>query len=190
MKIRARFLVFIAAVACDKPAPRASPSDAGAAANSSATGASTASASASTSASAASANAASTGTWTGTYKSVAGSLYYPTDAPNGKEWKDFKWQGDDAGAGLGEGAMTLTIDPGGHVSGTTEGPLGAATLNGVIEHEQISAKVDRKDLDRGLTGTATGKVTGDKGDKIEGTMRLSLPEANVLRAVTFSLEKK
>ena len=178
------------ALACDKPPPTGATSEGGAPAlASSASGtspvAAPASAAAATSASAA--TASSSGTWSGTYKSVAGSLYYPTDAPNGKEWKDFKWQGDDAGVGLGEGTMTVAVDGAGHVTGTAEGPLGPVTLNGVLEKEQLTAKIERKEADRGLTGTAIGKLVGDK---LEGTMRLSLPEANVLRAATFSLTKK
>lgn len=175
------------ALACDKPPPPGASSEGGALA-SSASGASSVAAPASAApATAASTATASNGTWSGTYKSVAGSLYYPTDAPNGKEWKDFKWQGDDAGVGLGEGPMTVVIDGAGHVTGTAEGPLGPVTLNGVLEKDQLTAKIDRKEADRGLTGTAIGKLAGDK---VEGTMRLSLPEANVFRAATFTLTKK
>jgi hypothetical protein len=178
-------LIFSLLVACEKPAPPGEPSDAGAHAVT--PSASASAVAASSIAPPASAASAASGTWSGTYKSVAGSLYYPTDAPNGKEWKDMKWQGDDASVGLGEGAMSVAIDGAGRVTGTAEGPLGPVTLNGMLEKDQLTARVDRKDSDRGLTGTAIGKVAGDK---LEGTMRLSLAEANVFRAATFTLTKK
>jgi hypothetical protein len=126
--------------------------------------------------------------WTGTYKSAAAPLYIPRDAPNAKEWNGVKWEGDNSPDGIGDGALEVSIDlVSGQVTGTLDGPLGPATLTGLVADKQFSAKVARKDQDRGFTGTAVGSA-GD--DKIEGTMRLSTAEGNVIRSATFTLSKK
>jgi hypothetical protein len=191
VKIRCSIAVAISCafgiVACDKSPASSSDAAPPSSASSAATVASSAAPAPSASSSANANAGAASGAWAGSYKSAPGTFYYPTDAPNGKEWKDFKWQGDDAGVGLGDGTLSVTVDAEGKVTGGGEGALGAFTLNGTLENGQLSAKVDRKDpSDRGLTGTALGKMNGDK---LEGAMRLSLPEANVLRTAAFSLSK-
>ncbi len=128
---------------------------------------------------------ASAGSWSGNYKSAA----LPLSLPTGKGYEDVKWQGDDSGVGLGDGALSIAVDGAtGVVAGTADGALGNIVLDGVVVDGQMTASITRKDpADRGLTGTAIGKVVGDK---IEGTMNLSLPEANVIRKATFTLTKK
>lgn len=184
-------LALFACAACDKSGSQPSPASSSSTQPASAPTASAPTASAAPSGSSAAAPAAS-GTaskWAGTYKSDKGSLYYPTDAPNGKEWKDLaKWQGDNASVGMGEGALTIEIGADGRVTGEIEGRVGPATINGTVEGGTLTARVDRKDpSDKGLTGTATAKVAGDK---VEGAMRLSSPDANAFRTVTFSAAKK
>jgi hypothetical protein len=145
-------------------------------------------ASASSSAGQAATHTGAASKWGGTYKSAAGTLYVPHDAPNGKDWAAVKWTGDESTAGLGEGAISIAIDEAGRVSGTLEGPLGPASVNGSVSEKQLTAQIERTNPDdQGFTGTLTGTMGADA---IDGTMHLSLGRANVLRTSTFSLRKK
>ncbi len=166
-----RWLLFLVAfVACkndsDKPAPAPS---------------------ASTSASVvASASAAPAGpaTYDGTYTATAGTLY----VPDAEAWKGVKFRGDDAGA-VGEGALSMTIDPdGGALTGKLEGPLGPATINGVAHEGAISFHVaPRETTDMSFSGTGTGTIDGGS---VSGEMHLSSWRANVLRDATFQAKRK
>lgn len=124
-------------------------------------------------------------TWTGTYKSTAGTLYVPAE----KEWSGTKWRGDESADGLGEGTITLSIDPkSGTVTGVIDGPVGPGVLYGSSADGKVSATVARKDAtDNGFTGTLFGNVTGDK---VDGTAHLTSWDAHTIRAITFSLGKK
>jgi hypothetical protein len=128
--------------------------------------------------------ASSTETWTGAYVSQPGTIY----VVDGGEWAGVKWRGDDAGIGLGAGKMSLSVSrSSGEVRGTGEGPLGSIVLVGVVVDDAITVSVSRKDpLDRGLTGTGVARVAGDK---ITGTMRLSVADARVIREATFTLSR-
>jgi hypothetical protein len=127
---------------------------------------------------------ASNEAWSGKYASEAGSLY----VVDGGEWAGLKWRGDDASTGLGEGVLALTLDGQTHrVAGTGSGVLGDIVLVGGVDGKTLMASVLRKDpLDRGLTGTAVGTIDGDR---IDGTMRLSLADARVIRNAKFTLAR-
>jgi hypothetical protein len=120
--------------------------------------------------------------WAGTYKSVAASIYVPDAA----EWSGFKWRGADAGEGLGEGPISLTVDARTHlVSGAAGGPIGDVILTGTDDDGRLVASVRRKDArDQGLTGTL---VAVPSPDHIDGTMRLSYGDAHIVREATFHL---
>jgi hypothetical protein len=127
---------------------------------------------------------ASATTWAGTYKSTGASLYVPTQKP----FDLVKWRGDDAGGGVGDGTLELSVDATGHVSGTGAGALGAVVVVGMYADGELTASVARKDpSDGGFTGTAVGK---NEGGKIEGVIHLSLPNATSLRTATFTLAKR
>ncbi len=115
-------------------------------------------------------------------------MYIPRDGdvPNAKEWDGVKFRGDDAGMGVGDGAMTLVLDAAtGRVSGTIEGTAGPAVLYGSFGDGRLAVTIARKDAtDEGLTGTGVGLVTADK---IEGSMRLAESNARVVRTATFTL---
>jgi len=173
----------LALVACnDKSSGNApAPSASAAAASASATASATASAPAASASAPASATAASS--WSGSYKSAGASLYVPTQKP----FDAVKWRGDDAGGGVGDGSLELAIDSSGRVSGTSSGALGAVVVSGMYADGELTATLARKDpTDGGFTGTAVGKLAGDK---IEGTIHLSLPNATALRTATFTLSK-
>jgi hypothetical protein len=121
-------------------------------------------------------------TWTGKYTSALGSLY----VFDGGEWAGVTWRGDEAGVGLGEGTLTLTVDPTTHgVHGTADGAIGDVVVVGSTAEDTLTASVLRKDpLDRGLTGTLVAKTSGDA---MTGSMKLSVANARVIREVTFTL---
>ena len=123
--------------------------------------------------------------WTGAYTSSPGSLY----VYDGGEWKGVHFRGDDASIGLGEGTLSLTIDPNATaLRGTGGGPLGDVILSGALDAKtgELSFTVLRKDTaDRGFTGTGVGHV---REGTLTGTMRLSRGDAHVIREATFTLK--
>jgi hypothetical protein len=139
----------------------------------------TSSGTAAASASGAPGSTATAGAWKGTYKSAAATLTVPPI------WQKVPWQDTKSTAGLGEGTMSLTVDASGRVSGLLEGPLGPAVIEGASSDGKIAASIRRKDpKDRGFTGTLLAAAAGDK---VEGTMNVSLGEAAALRTATFTL---
>ena|GEM_PF-1458251 len=118
--------------------------------------------------------------WKGTYKSAAGTLYIPPD------WKHVHWAGAETSAGIGDGAIVLTVDPSsGRLTGTIEGPLGPAVLDGTLADGKLTASIHPEHpSEHGFAGTLEGSV---RGDGAEGTIHASLPEGSALRAATFTL---
>jgi hypothetical protein len=120
--------------------------------------------------------------WHGTYKSASGELYIPPD------WKNVRWNVKETPSGIGEGAMTLSVDPSsGRALGSLDGPLGPGIVDGLLSEGKLTAIVARKDpADQGFTGTLVGSMSGDHA---EGTMSLSLAEASAVRRATFALSR-
>jgi|SRR5579859_7770466 len=118
--------------------------------------------------------------WRGAYKSAAATLTLAD------KYKKTKWTDPQSTAGIGEGTMAVAIDGAtGRVTGSLEGPLGPATLDGALVDGTLSATVGRKDpTDRGFRGTLVATVTGDH---LDGTMSLAPGQAGVVRTATFSL---
>lgn len=123
-------------------------------------------------------------TWSGDYTATAGTLF----VPDGGEWSGVKFRGEDASTGLGAGTMSVTIDPkSGRAEGTSSGPLGDATVSGLLDGNNFTARIAPKDPSAGFTGTVVG---AREGDAIKGTMHLSYSTANVIREGTFTLAAK
>jgi len=118
--------------------------------------------------------------WRGTYHSESATIFVPP------EWKGVRWSVPSTSAGLGDGAMTLEVR-GERVFGAIDGPLGPATIDGVVSGPTITANVLRRDpADQGYSGTLLGTMSGDR---VTGTMNLSLAEASAVRAATFALAR-
>jgi hypothetical protein len=124
--------------------------------------------------------AAARSTWTGTYKSAIGTLYIPAD------WKNVRWSSSSNEKGVGDGTLTLEVDATtGRVTGTIEGVLGPASVDGVALDGKLTATIVRKNAsDRGFTGTLLGTLDRDHA---AGTMNLSSGQADAIRTATFSL---
>jgi hypothetical protein len=114
--------------------------------------------------------------WSVSYTVTTAPLYIPEH----KDWSGTKQFKSDESKHVGEGKLSLTVDPTGRVSGTSEGgPLGNAILDGSVEGSAVHATVRRKDpTDDGLTGTLIGTLSGDK---LEGTMKLAEANAAFVR---------
>jgi hypothetical protein len=121
-------------------------------------------------------------TWAGKYTAAPGAFY----VPDAGEWSGVKFRGDDAGTGLGDGTLKVTIDPGGRAHGSLEGPLGPLRVDGEMRDSVLSARLTPADPASGFSGMLIGRADGGK---IAGTMKASLPTANVIREASFSLEK-
>ena len=175
---RALWLLVIVS-ACDKK-----PAEATEAGSTAATSAALPPPSAAASASASAAPAGEAATWNGKYSIAAAAVYVPSD----KDWKNVKLKTDDAQY-LGDGALTLTVDPSGRVTGSSDGPpLGAALVDGHVEGGKLTATVRRKDpSDNGLTGTIVATITGDK---LEGSMKLADSNTAVVREGKLTASKK
>jgi hypothetical protein len=167
-------LLLAALTACDKPSGDATPASATTSASA------PASSPAAASASSAPATPASMRSWHGTYKSVASTLTAPVDG------KKVHWSDAPTTEGIGDGKLALTVDgASGHATGTIDGPLGPATLDGVVTDGKLAATIRRKDpTDRGFTGTLLGSVASDR---LEGTMSVTMGLASALRTATFTL---
>jgi len=122
--------------------------------------------------------------WAGTYTAAPGSFY----VYDGGEWKGVHFRGDDASVALGDGVLSLVVEPRSNVvRGKASGALGEAVITGAVTGDELSFSLLRADpMDRGLTGTGVGKVTGDT---VSGTMHLSRGDAHVIREARFSLSK-
>jgi hypothetical protein len=120
-----------------------------------------------------------TASWRGSYKSVAGSLYIPTD------WKTVRWKVAESPSGIGEGALSLTLDGDGSVRGVLDGPLGPAVVAGMAANGGLTAKV-RPDPsgEQGFAGTLTATIAGDR---IEGTIHVSSGLVDAVRVAPFAL---
>jgi hypothetical protein len=119
--------------------------------------------------------------FTGTYTSKASELF----VPDAEAYKGFKFRGDDAGSALGDGPIKLTVALDGKVTGSLEGPLGPATLDGVATDAGITFRVTADDpkADLALSGTGEGEASPSE---VKGTMQLSSWHANLLRQATFT----
>ncbi|MEO7112135.1 MAG: hypothetical protein ABI183_16950 [Polyangiaceae bacterium] len=120
--------------------------------------------------------------WSGTYSATPASL----SVPDGGEWAGTKWHGDDAGDGVGDGTLVIEIHDG-IVSGSVDGPLGPALIDGTSQGSHFSARVDRKDpKDGGFVGVLDGTIANGSAT---GEMHLSsLVTAHLLRQATFQLK--
>ncbi len=117
--------------------------------------------------------------WHGAYKSQSGTLYVPAD------WKGVHWTVVDSSAGLGDGAIRLTLEPAGRIHGTIEGPLGPAVIAGYGADGGLTASVRPENpADRGFAGTLIASVVDGR---LEGTMRVSPAVADAVRVATFVL---
>jgi hypothetical protein len=121
--------------------------------------------------------------WAGKYAASASDFYVPDAA----EYGGFKFRGEDAGDGLGDGSLRIGIDPVTRaVSGSVDGPLGAMSVVGLRDGDAVTFTVRPNELsDAAYFGTGTAKVVGGK---LIGEMRLSRARANVIRVAAFSLE--
>lgn len=118
--------------------------------------------------------------WSGKYTSTAGTIF----VPDGGEWAHTKWRGDESSEGLGKGELSLEADEGA-VHGSLGGPLGPALLTGIVNGDQVTAHIARKDPhDGGFTGTLEGTVAGGS---VKGTMHLSRATGDVIREASFEL---
>jgi hypothetical protein len=76
----------------------------------------------------------------------------------------------------------------GRALGTLEGPLGPATLAGVVADGKVTAQITPKDPpDGGFAGTLVGSLANDR---MEGTMSVSSGFAGAVRKATFTMARE
>jgi hypothetical protein len=113
--------------------------------------------------------------WHGAYKSIA--------APSAVQPRTHPVDPDpSAGVGAGNIALNATGD---RVTGSLDGVLGPAVIDGTITGDRLSAAVLRKDAsDRGFAGTFVATLSGAE---VDGAMTLSSGQAASIRTATFTL---
>ncbi|MCC6552685.1 MAG: hypothetical protein IT372_06630 [Polyangiaceae bacterium] len=125
----------------------------------------------------------SQGSWGGSYDAKKGSVELPPKV------KDPARSKDSGKLATGHGTVTLTIDADGELRGKARGALGDATLVGKAEGEMIRASVfpDDPRADLAMTGILVGKL---KGDVIEAQLRVTGPDATLVRESPVELKRK
>jgi hypothetical protein len=116
--------------------------------------------------------------WDATYKSAAGTLYVPAE----KDWKGFRFRGEESAAGIGDGTMKLSVDAQGKVTGEGEGALGKFTVSGSLRDNAVTATLTASD-GAAFYGTLQGTRNGDA---LTGTMKLSNDKATLVREASFT----
>jgi hypothetical protein len=100
--------------------------------------------------------------------------------------KDKGLAADDGKAAAGNGSVELTIGPGGEVRGKVSGALGAGTITGHAEGSTLRASIWADD-----PNAMSGVLWGDRrGDVLACDLRVSGPDATVIRVSTFELKRK
>jgi hypothetical protein len=138
----------------------------------------TAAASATASAGAVTAAPGAASGWDATYKSAAGELYVPAE----KDWKGFRFRGEESAVGIGDGTIKLSVDAQGKVTGQGEGTLGKFTVNGSMRDNNITATLTPSD---GASFYGTMQATRN-GNELSGTMKLSNDKATLVRQAAIS----
>lgn len=180
----AAFVTTVASVGCTKPTPDGASGAPSASAAPSAAPSGSAAGSAAPSASAPSAAGSAAGAKAAAYEGKYTTTAVTTiTLPEG-----VKWKGEEGPEGVGEGKVTLDVGEGGRVTGTVDGVLGTALVEGLVEGDTFAATFRSKDpKDNGFYGTLGGKIAGDK---IEGSLAASRGNAGLVREGKFSLGKK
>lgn len=126
-----------------------------------------------------------TGSFAGTYSVAPAKLYIPEN----KDWNGVKQAKDEPSKLVGDGALSLSVDASGRVSGTIDsGPAGPAVIEGSAIDSEIRGVVRRKDAsDDGLTGTLVGTRSADG---VSGKLSLAESNAAIVREGSFTLKKK
>ncbi len=121
---------------CSKANDSPAPPDAPSGARSATSAAPTASPSAASAVKSGAMDAAATdGRWSGHYAAMPGTF----SVPDGGEWAGVRFRGEDASVGLGDGTLSVTVDPAGRAQGTLDGPLGPLRVTGELGADGFSA---------------------------------------------------
>jgi hypothetical protein len=123
--------------------------------------------------------------YAGTY-TLAPATYHIAE---GKDYAHVKQAKDDPTKLVGNGTLTLTVDPQGRVAGEIDsGPASPAIIDGALVNGEIRGNVRRKTpSDDGLTGTLVGKVDGAN---VTGKLALAEANAAIVRDGPVTLTRK
>jgi hypothetical protein len=100
--------------------------------------------------------------------------------------KDKGLAADDGKAASGNGSVELTIEPGGEVRGKARGALGAGSVTGHVEGSTLRASI-WADEPTAMSGVLW---CDRRGDALACDLRVSGPDATVIRVSTFELKRK
>jgi hypothetical protein len=127
-------------------------------------------------------DSAARGEWTGSYQSVAHRLDLPPKLGGLPIWKI-----DDGKRAVGQGKISMTVQPDGTIAGAASGPLGDQALRGAMEGDAIAAKFVPMPAD--LSGYAGTLVARREGDHLTGTFAAATSDGLLAREGTLTLTK-
>jgi hypothetical protein len=123
------------------------------------------------------------GSWAGSYDAKKGDVLLPPKV------KDKGLAADDGKAAAGNGSVELSIGPAGEVRGKVSGALGAGTITGRVEGSTLRASIRADDPQ--APNAMSGVLMGDRrGEVLACDLRVSGPDATVIRVASFELKRK
>ncbi len=123
------------------------------------------------------------GTWEGSYDAKKGEVEMPSRV------KDKVRSKDDGKMAIGAGTIKLVINKDNELEGTAEGALGASSVRGKVEGDEVRAQFfPTNPLDKqAMFGIVSGKR---KDDRIDARIRVANGDASVVREADIVLRKK
>lgn len=128
-------------------------------------------------------SAALSGQWEGSFHAKKGIVTMPSTV------KDKARAADDGKAAAGDGAVSLVIAPDGEISGNVKGALGNGAVRGKAEGGMIRVSMfpDDPSDPSAMRGTLLGIA---KDSLIQAELRVSGPDASIVREAAFELKRK
>lgn len=122
------------------------------------------------------------GTWTGSYEAAKHHIDLSTKIGGLPEWA-----ADEGASGTGKGSVRLTPDATGAATGSVEGPLGPAALEGAFDGDVLAVRFYPKSADRsGFSGVL---VARREGERLTGSLDAATSDGRVARTAKITLER-
>jgi hypothetical protein len=122
------------------------------------------------------------GTWTGTYEAAKHHIDLPAKIGGLPEWA-----ADEGARGTGKGSVRLTPDSTGAATGSVEGPLGPAVLEGAFDGDVLALRFYPKNAERsGFSGVL---IARRDGERLTGSLDAATTDGRVARTAQITLER-
>jgi hypothetical protein len=123
------------------------------------------------------------GAWTGKYEASKHRIELSAKVGGLPEWA-----ADDGPRGTGAGTVELVPDASGATSGSMDGPLGPAALEGSFDGDTLAARFYPKNDDR--TGFSGVMVARRDGERLVGSLDAATSDGHVARSAKVTLSRR